>query len=165
MSDEVLGKTYAAIAAMSACERAALFDMLRENGVHLCIPAEGVMAEPMAKVEGARKGGGGKRGGGGRRSFWLRTITGFDDSKKKGFRLEGEWVNDPGDVAKGTVLAIGMTTPDEKKTYSVLVADPARDYVFETIGGKKKLDGAALASGPHTHWDAFEAEAKSRIGL
>lgn len=116
--------------------------------------------EVTVEAKPAKKGSWGGR----RPPFWLKTITGWDDSKKGGFRLEGDFVRKAGDLPDGTLLAMGMTVPDgdgdTKKQYALMRTK--KGFVYSFHGPKSEVDvnGVVMKAGPFDRWAEFEKAAK-----
>jgi hypothetical protein len=105
-------------------------------------------AEEEAPKMGARK----KR----RHLYWIKRVTGWDESKKKGFRLEGEFVR-PERCSEGELLAMGVVTERGKMYFQVRV-EPTSSLNFKGPDdvGVVTVEGVRSVRGPYTDWDTFE---------
>lgn len=157
--DEPKKVVLTAFRAMNDHERkATLEELLDEFGV---VDPERHADEMIGKAAtihvGEREDGAGKKGGGRRRGlYWLKEVTGWDDSKKKGFRLQGNFVT-PFKCRDGTRLAMGMTT-SEGKRYAIVEASESNRIAFtgpEGVG-TVEVDGVRMIEGVFTTWDSFE---------
>ena len=82
--------------------------------------------------------GGGRSGKRGSRPFWIKSAHRIDDTKKGMFRIEGDWVQDPADVANGTLVIVGAKEP---KHYILGRVNPSEQVTFESLGKTRVVEG------------------------
>lgn len=96
----------------------------------------------VADVKSSAKKTSGKRGGGKPRSpYWIRTVTGIDESAKGFAMFEGDWVNDPADMKSGELCMIG--TREDPKQYILCKANHSEEVSFEVWGKTMTVDGVS----------------------
>ena len=85
-----------------------------------------------------------KRRGGSFKSYWMKSATGIDSTKKGMFRVEGDWVNDIGkDTSVGDLVIIGAKDP--KKYMLTRVTKSASDSIeVDSFGRKNVIEGVEL---------------------
>lgn len=101
---------------------------------------DGLIPEPEESESKAKK----KRKGGGFKSYWMKSATGIDTTKKGMFRVEGDWVNDIGkDTSVGDLVIIGAKDP--KKYMLTRVTKSASDSIeVDSFGRKNIIEGVEL---------------------
>lgn len=101
---------------------------------------DGLIPEPEESESKAKK----KRRGGSFKSYWMKSATGIDTTKKGMFRVEGDWVNDIGkDTSVGDLVIVGAKDP--KKYMLTRVTKSASDSIeVDSFGRKNIIEGVAL---------------------
>lgn len=131
-------------------QKKAIMDYLAKNPV-----PEAVEVEATGAWHGKSKG---------RVPYWCKTFGGWDESKKKGFRLEGEFVRRRAfEDHEGVDLAVGLSTVGGKH-YAICRVDALNTIEFEREGDGKavEIEGLKVVEGPFNNWDEFERVAKER---
>lgn len=148
----IMDKAVGLVEVMSEIERTAFIEVLKSKG----------LLDTAVAVEEPKASGGGKRRGG-KGGYWLKTVVGWDDSKKGAFRAIGDFVRQACDLSDGTLILLGWTGADDKKRYAVAEVSAGQEVEIATLSGMKTVKGVAISSVFET-WKSFEEAAKD-IGI
>lgn len=78
------------------------------------------------------------------RAYWMRTVEGWDDTKRGSERLVGDWVMEPeAECDAGELVVVGLRYPE--KRYALCVVDKASHAkLFEEVRPDIKIVGLRL---------------------
>lgn len=155
---DVVEKVAQGYASLTPDERKQVWDRLREIDPFRDSET-GTEVEPRSPTAGASRRGS-------RPPFWLKTITGFDATKKKGaYRLQGDWVRPSKvkDVGAGALLCLGGKDADGDRFYALVKVQPGGGWHYEGPAGTVTVQDVALEAGKFSEWDNFEKAAKARV--
>lgn len=93
--------------------------------------------------------------------YWMKSIEGFDDTKKGAFRLVGNWVKNPiAEIAEGNLFVIGVKAGG--KRYILARRETGKTLSF-TAGEKEYSFPAAVQLFESEYWSGIEDQAKAML--
>lgn len=144
----MIDKTISAVLAMNAEEQSQVVARLIEAGI--------VKAPVKQDADDVKP----RRSGRGRRPYWLKTVTGWNDSKKGGYGIVGDMVWRPEDLTPGTKLAARLRDGDNT-VWMIVEVKHGDEVSYRGDAGTITIPGVAAIGKNLNNWESFKARAKS----
>lgn len=96
--------------------------------------------------------------------YWMKSVEGFDETKKGAFRLTGNWVKVPSDeIAEGNLFVIGTKGDASSGKRYILARRESGKKIELNIGGKNYAFADAVKLFESEYWSDVEVQAKAML--